>query len=227
MRVLVIEDFEPLRQALGQGLQEAGFVVEVAGDGESGLRHARSDEHDVIILDLMLPKIDGLTVLNTLRTAGCPAFILVLTARDTPLDRIQGLNAGADDYLVKPFVFAELLARVRALVRRKNEAKSSIIHIADLELDQTRREVRRTGNAIELSAREYALLEYLVMNAHRIVTRAEIEQCLFDTNSPLESNVIDVFVSLLRKKIEGQGLPRLLHTRRGQGYVLTDRGDAG
>jgi DNA-binding response OmpR family regulator len=225
MRVLIIEDFGPLREALVQGLQEAGFAVDAADNGESGLWKARSNEHDVIILDLMLPKIDGLSVLKTLRAAACPAHMLVLTARDAPPDRIQGLDAGADDYLVKPFVFGELLARVRALVRRKYDTRGTTLRVADLELDLTRREVRRAGALIELSGREYTLLEYLVVNANRVVTRTEIWQHVYDANAALESNVIDVFVGLVRKKIERPDLPRLLHTRRGQGYMLADRGE--
>jgi DNA-binding response OmpR family regulator len=225
MRVLIIEDFGPLREALVQGLQEAGFAVDAADNGESGLWKAGSNEHDVIILDLMLPKIDGLSVLKTLRAAACPAHVLVLTARDAPPDRIQGLDAGADDYLVKPFVFGELLARVRALVRRKYDTRGTTLRVADLELDLTRREVRRAGALIELSGREYTLLEYLAVNANRVVTRTEIWQHLYDANAALESNVIDVFVGLVRKKIERPDLPRLLHTRRGQGYMLADRGE--
>jgi DNA-binding response OmpR family regulator len=225
MRVLIIEDFGPLREALVQGLQEAGFAVDAADNGESGLWKARSNEHDVIILDLMLPKIDGLSVLKMLRAAACPAHMLVLTARDAPPDRIQGLDAGADDYLVKPFVFGELLARVRALVRRKYDTRGTTLRVADLELDLTRREVRRAGALIELSGREYTLLEYLVVNANRVVTRTEIWQHVYDANAALESNVIDVFVGLVRKKIERPDLPRLLHTRRGQGYMLADRGE--
>lgn len=225
MRVLIIEDFTPLREALVQGLEEAGFAVDAAENGETGLWKARSNDHDVIVLDLMLPQVDGLTVLKTLRGWGCPAHILVLTAKDAPQDRIQGLDSGADDYLVKPFVFGELIARVRALVRRKYETRGTTLRIADLEIDLTRREVRRAAALVELSGREYTLLEYLAANANRVVTRTEIWQHVYDANAALESNVIDVFVGLLRKKIERPGLVRLLHTRRGQGYLLADRGE--
>jgi DNA-binding response OmpR family regulator len=227
MRVLIIEDFAPLREALVQGLQEAGFAVDAADNGETGLWKARSNEHDVIILDLMLPKVDGMAVLQTLRSSGCPAHVLVLTAKDTTEDRIAGLDAGADDYLVKPFVFGELLARVRALVRRKYETKGTVVRVGDLEVNVTRKEVRRGGASIELSGREYMLLEYLAMNANRVVSRTEIWQHLYDANATLESNVIDVFVGLLRKKVERAGAPRLLHTRRGQGYMLADREEVG
>lgn len=222
MRVLVVEDFVPLREAVVQGLQEAGYAVDSSDNGEDGLRYARSFEHDVIVLDLMLPRLDGFTVLKTLRASRCPAHILVLTAKDTPADRVRGLDLGADDYLVKPFVFAEFMARVRALVRRKFEARSSLLRIADLELDLRRRQVHRTGELIDLSGRQYALLEYLALNRNRIVSREEIWQHIYDFNARIESNVVDVFVGLVRKKIERPGEKRLLHTRRGQGYMLAE-----
>ncbi|HEX4794887.1 MAG TPA: response regulator transcription factor [Humisphaera sp.] len=220
MRILVVEDFAPLREAVTQGLKEAGYAVDVADNGQDALRYARGNEHDVIVLDLMLPKLDGLSVLKTLRSAQCPANILILTAKDTPQDRINGLDLGADDYLVKPFVFAEFMARVRALVRRKYEAKSSLLQIGNLQIDLARRQVRRGGEMIDLSGREYALLEFLALNTNRIVSRNDIWQHLYDFNASMESNVVDVFVGLLRKKIERPGQPRLLHTRRGQGYML-------
>ena len=225
MRVLVVEDFPPLRDAVIQGLQEAGYAVDAADNGEDALRYARSGGHDVIVLDLMLPKLDGLSVLKSLRASQCPAHVLVLTAKDTPADRVRGLDLGADDYLVKPFVFAEFLARVRALVRRKYESKSAMLHVADLEIDPVKRQVHRAGQLIDLSGREYALLEYLAHNANRIVSRTDIWQHLYDFNATVESNVVDVFVGLLRKKIERPGLPRLLHTRRGQGYMLAEIGE--
>ena len=224
MRILVVEDFTPLREAIAQGLHEAGFAVDAVANGEDGLWHARSGEHDVIILDLMLPKIDGLTILKTLRAAASPAHVLILTAKDTPEDRIRGLDLGADDYLVKPFVFGELLARVRALIRRKYETHKTLLKIADLEIDLSRRTVHRAAHRIDLSGREYALLEYLALNAGRIVARSDIWQHVYDFNASLESNVIDVYVGLLRKKIQRPGLRKLLHTRRGQGYMLADLG---
>lgn len=220
MRILVVEDSPPIRKSVVQGLKEAGFAVDEAADGEVGLWHAQSGEHDVIVLDLMLPKVDGWTVLQTLREQKCPAHILVLTAKDTSEDTVKGLNLGADDYLIKPFHFAELLARVRALIRRKYEAKSTIIRIADMEIDLGRRTVRRDGQLIDLSGKEYALLEYLALNAERVVTRQEIWQHVYDFNASPESNVVDVFIARVRAKIERGGSPQLIHTKRGQGYLL-------
>ena len=159
MRILLIEDFPLIRKSVATGLREAGFVVDESGDGEEGLWLATSGNYDVIILDLMLPKLDGLSILKKLRQKHSAAHVLILTAKDTPDDRIKGLNLGADDYLVKPFVFEELLARVRALIRRKYEAKSPVIEIQDMQIDTTQRVVRRAGERIELSRREYALLE--------------------------------------------------------------------
>jgi len=220
MRVLIIEDYAPLRKAVCQGLQEAGFAVDAAADGEEGLWYARSNEYDVIILDLMLPRIDGLTILTRLRQAGSPAHVLILTARDTLADRVEGLNLGADDYLVKPFAFEELLARVHALVRRKYNAKDPLIRVGDLEIDTVARVVYRAGRQIDLTAREYALLEFLALRAGQVVSRTDVWEHLYDFHSSAESNVVDVYIGYLRKKIERAGSPRLIHTRRGQGYVL-------
>jgi DNA-binding response OmpR family regulator len=223
MRLLVVEDFQPLRESLTQGFREAGYAVDEASDGQAALWHARNGEHDVIILDIMLPKMDGLAVLQQLRDQSSPSLVLLLTAKDTPEDKINGLELGADDYLVKPFLFAELLARVKALIRRKYETKSTILRIADLEVDTSHRNVRRGGRSIDLSGREYALLEYLAHNADRIVSRTDIWQHVYDFNASPESNVVDVYIGLLRKKIEREGEPRLIHTRRGQGYLLAEK----
>jgi DNA-binding response OmpR family regulator len=220
MRVLLIEDFPLIRKSVGLGLREAGFTVDETGDGEEGLWYATSGNYDVIILDLMLPKLDGLSILKRLRREHSAAHVLVLTAKDTPEDRIKGLNLGADDYLTKPFVFEELLARVRALIRRKYEAKSPVIQIADMEIDTTQRVVRRGGERIELSRREYALLELLASKTGQVVTRQTIWESIYEFDSEADSNVVDVFIGHLRKKIEREGLPRLIHTRRGHGYVL-------
>ena len=220
MRVLVVEDYDVLRESITQGLQEAGYAVDAAADGEDGLWHAESNDYDVVVLDLMLPKLDGLTLLKRLRARGNRAHVLVLTARDTPADRVRGLDSGADDYLVKPFVFAELLSRVRALVRRRYDAKSPVLRVGDMEIDTTTRAVRRGGRTVELSAREYALLELLALRAGQVVTRTDIWEHLYDASAETSSNVVDVFIGHLRRKVERPGLPPLIHTRRGLGYVL-------
>jgi DNA-binding response OmpR family regulator len=220
MRVLVVEDFEILRESIALGLREAGFAVDEAAEGETGLWYAQSNDYDVIILDLMLPRLDGLSLLKRLRAAGKRTHVLILTARDTSGDRVSGLDTGADDYLVKPFVFAELLARVRALVRRRYDAKSPVIHVADMAIDTTTRSVRRDGETVELSAREYALLEFLAVRAGQVVSRTDIWEHVYEFNSSAESNVVDAFIRLLRKKIERPHLPPLIHTRRGHGYLL-------
>jgi DNA-binding response OmpR family regulator len=220
MRVLVIEDYGPVRQSIVQGLQEEGFAVDATGDGEEGLWYARTGEYDVVLLDLMLPKVDGLTILRRLRELGDSVHVLIVTAKDTLDDRLQGLDLGADDYLVKPFALKELLARVRALIRRKYEAKSPLVRVADLEVDTSRGVVRRAGRRIDLTAREYAIIELLALRAGQVVTRSTIWEHVYDFAADPNSNVIDVHILHLRKKLERDGLPRLIHTRRGVGYVL-------
>jgi DNA-binding response OmpR family regulator len=220
MRVLLVEDYAPLRKAVAQGLREAGFAVDATGDGAEGLWYAQGSDYDAIVLDLMLPGMDGLTILRRLREAGRKAHVLILTAKGTLADRVQGLNLGADDYLVKPFAFEELLARVRALVRRRHDVGDPVLRVADLEVDTVGRVARRAGERIELSAREYALLELLALRAGEVVTRADIWEHLYEFDSAAQSNVVDVYIGYLRRKIERPGLPCLIHTRRGQGYVL-------
>jgi two-component system, OmpR family, copper resistance phosphate regulon response regulator CusR len=223
MRVLLIEDYAPLRKSLVTGLRESGFAVDESGDGEEGLWYATTNPYDVIILDLMLPKVDGLTVLKKLREKGSEAHVLILTARDAVEDRIQGLNFGADDYLAKPFAFDELLARVRALMRRSNKNKSPTIKVADLEIDTATRTVQRGGGRVDLTSREYALLECLALHSGEPVTRTQLWEHCYDFRSEAGSNVIDVYIGYLRRKLERPGTPRLIHTRRGQGYVLTSQ----
>ena len=219
MRALVVEDYAPVRNAVREGLVEAGFAVDSAANGEDGLWHAEQNPYDVVILDIMLPKLDGLEVLRRLRAAGSKVPVLLLTAKDTIEDRVAGLDLGADDYLVKPFAFAELLARVRSLIRRRYDTRDPRIRIADLEVDTTRRAVRRGPSAIALSAKEYALLEYLALRAGELVTRTEIWEHVYDFHSEAQSNVVDVYIGYLRKKL---GPPALIHTRRGHGYVLSE-----
>lgn len=220
MRLLVVEDYAPIRESVTQGLREAGFAVDSAADGQEGLWFAESHEYDVIVLDLMLPEIDGLTVLRKLRAAENPACVLILSAKDRLEDRVLGLNLGADDYLIKPFAFDELLARVQALVRRRYCVQDPLIRVENLEIDTAKRNVQRDGRNIELTAREYALLEYLAMRSGQVVTRTDIWQHVYDFLSDSHSNVVDVYIGYLRKKIESPELPKLIHTRRGQGYVL-------
>jgi len=220
MRLLLIEDYPPLREFLSQGLREAGFAVDASADGEEGLWYARSNEYDAVILDLMLPKMDGLELLRRLRSGGCKTHVLILTARDTVEDRIRGLNCGGDDYLVKPFVFGELLARVRALVRRQYAAKDPVIRVADLEIDTLARTVRRGGPASPLTAKEFAILELLAIRAGQVVSRTDLWEHVYEFDSEAMSNVVEVYIAHLRRKIDRPGLSPLIHTRRGQGYVL-------
>jgi len=222
MRILLVEDYPPLQKSVSRGLRESGFAVDATGDGEEALWFARSGEHDAIVLDLMLPKIDGLTILRRLRAEGHAVPVLILTAKDTVADRVRGLDLGADDYLVKPFAFEEFLARVRALVRRKYDARSPDVRVGDLVLDTAGRCARRGDEALPLTPREYALLELLALRAGEVVTRAEINEHLYAFDGEPDSNVIDVYVGHLRKRLEAGGRPRLIHTRRGVGYVLTE-----
>jgi len=224
VRVLVIEDYEPIRRSIVKGLTAAGMAVDQTGDGAEGLWYARSNAYDVIILDLMLPKMDGLSVLRKLRADGCRHHILILTARDTVEDRVRGLDAGADDYLVKPFAFDELLARVRALMRRSYGEKSPTIEVGGLRMNTSTQQVWVNDRLVDLSAREYALLEYLVRRAGQVVSRSDIWEHVYDFHSDTTSNVVDVYISYLRRKLEQSGQPPLIHTVRGRGYRLGEAG---
>ena len=224
MHLLLVEDYAPTRETLEQGLREAGFAVDTAADGRAGLRAAMTSAYDVIVLDMMLPLVDGMTILGELRRKGRQTHVLVLTAKDTLEDRVKGLNAGADDYLVKPFAFKELVARVRALVRRQYQAKDPVIRVADLMIDTAARTVARADHKIDLTAREYALLEFLALRAGSLVTRTEIWEHVYEFNSMAESNVVDVYIGHLRRKLDLPGTPPLIHTRRGQGYILQKDG---
>ena len=215
MRALVVEDYAPVRNAVVEGLTENGFAVDSSSDGDEGLWYAQQNPYDVIVLDLMLPKRDGMSILAALRAAGSTVPVLVLTAKDGVDDRVRGLDTGADDYLVKPFAFAELLARVRALVRRRYST-TPVLEIGELRIDTTKRAVVRGGEPVTLSAREYALLEYLALRAGELVTRTEIWEHVYDFPSDAQSNVVDVYIGYLRKKLGAD----VIQTRRGQGYVL-------
>jgi DNA-binding response OmpR family regulator len=220
MRVLIVEDQERLRRWLQKGLKEADFVVDAAADGPEGLWYALGNRYDVIVLDLMLPGLDGLSILRRLREAGRDDQVLILTAKDTVPDRVQGLDLGADDYLVKPFAFEELLARVRALVRRGYGKHSPAIEIGELRIDTAKRRVWLREQEIELRAMEYKLLEYLARRAGETVSRTEIWEHLYDFGSQTVSNVVDVYVGCLRRKLDRPGAKSLIQTRRGLGYVL-------
>ena len=220
MRVLLVEDHKPLVRALRQGLEEEGFAVDVALDGEEGHHKATSAEYDVIVLDLMLPKTDGLSVLRRWREAGLATHVLVLTARDTLDDKVKGLDTGADDYLTKPFELEELLARVRALIRRGHQIKDPILRVHDLEIDTSARTVRRAGQSIHLTPREYALLEFLAFHQGKVVSRTMIWEHLYDENDENTSNVVDVYIRYLRNKIDKGFDPPLILTRWGEGYML-------
>jgi DNA-binding response OmpR family regulator len=220
MRVLIVEDYAPVREAVVQGLSEAAFAVDAADNGEDGLWLAEGNPYDVIVLDVMLPKLDGLSVLRTLRGGGCEAGILLLTARDAVADRVAGLNAGADDYLVKPFAFEELLARVKVLTRRRYRQPAAVISVGDLLIDAAAQKVSRGGERIELTRREYALLHYLAVRQGENVSRTEIWENVYAFDSDAHSNVVDVYIRYLRKKLDRPGAPALIHTRRGFGYCL-------
>jgi len=220
MRLLLIEDYRPLQQSLTKGLREAGFAVDTTGDGQEGLWYAMGNEYDVIILDLMLPGMDGLEILKKIRSEGRESHVLILTAKDTVRDRVTGLDLGADDYLVKPFAFEELLARVRALLRRSYREKNPCIEIKDLRIDLTTQRVYRSSEEIRLTPREYALLEYLAMRAGQTISRTDIWEHIYEFASSASSNVVDVYVGYLRKKIERPNEPALIQTVRGRGYML-------
>ena len=220
MRVLLIEDYPPLQKALARGLREEGFAVDATGDGNEGLWYATSNDYDVIVLDLMLPGLDGLSVLRKLRAGGKQTHVLILTARDTLADRVKGLDTGADDYLVKPFACEELLARVRALVRRKYQGKDPCIEIQWLRIDTAAKRVFTGEQEVRLTAREYALLEYLARRSGQIVSRSDIWEHVYDFQSSASSNVVDVYIGYLRKKIRRPGQGDLIQTIRGMGYVL-------
>ena len=220
MRLLIVEDNRALLKSLRKGLQEEGFTVDAAADGEEGLFLAEHNEYDAVILDLMLPKLDGLKLLQALRRADIQTHVLVLTALDAVDETVRGLNTGADDYMTKPSRFEELLARVRALLRRKYQRKNPRLFVADLEIDTVARNVRRCGKDVPLRPKEYALLEFLAHHAGEVVPRSTIWEHLYDWQDESVSNTIDVFISRLRKKIDRPGLPPLIHTVRGAGYQL-------
>lgn len=222
-RILLVEDDTETASYIAKGLAEAGFAVETAADGRDGLYAATGGAFDLVVLDRMLPGLDGLAVLRSLRAAGVTTPVLVLTAMSAVDERVRGLRAGADDYLVKPFSFAELTARIEALLRRPSETQAeTVLSCGDLELDLVARTARRGGRGIQLQPREFALLEYLMRRKGRVVTRTMLLEGVWDMHFDPQTNVIDVHISKLRRKIDSDGEAPLIRTVRGAGYMLSD-----
>jgi heavy metal response regulator len=222
MRILVVEDEKKVASFIKKGLEEEYYAVDIAYDGEEGLVLADINEYDLILLDIMLPKLDGMEVLRRIRGNGSGVPILMLTAKDAVEDIVSGLDSGSDDYLTKPFSFAELVARVRALLRRKTKEKTDLLTIDDLILSTSTHRVKRGGREIELTAKEYALLEYFMRNPNRILTRTLITEHVWDYHFDPSTNVVDVYVNYLRKKIDQGFEKKLIHTIRGSGYMIKD-----
>ncbi len=223
MRILVVEDEKDLAAIIKQGLEEKGYVVDTAHDGEEGLYMAENYPVDAIVLDIMLPVVDGLTVLSTLRRKGMTTPVILLTARDALMDKIKGLDTGADDYLTKPFEFDELVARLRSLMRRRGEVREAVIRIDGLEINTASHSVKRDGKGIKLSAREYALLEYLAYNKDTVVSRTDIVEHIYHEDTDMDSNVVDVYINYLRKKVDKGFKKQLIQTIRGAGYMLNEQ----
>jgi DNA-binding response OmpR family regulator len=224
MRVLVVEDEKGIIDFLTQGLKEAGYAVDVASDGRTGLDYALATQYDIILLDVMLPGMNGLAVVRELRRAKIASPVIMLTARSTVDDRVHGLDAGADDYLVKPFAFAELLARIRALLRRPQTSMDTLISFGDIELDTVRHEFRRNGERIELSGREFSILEYFMRNPGQVLTRTQIAEHIWNFDAYAGSNVVDVYIGYLRKKIDPDPAKSFIQTVRGVGYRFSAEG---
>ena len=222
MRVLVVEDEKKVARFIQQGLEEEHYSVDVAYDGERGLAMALAAEYDVVVLDVMLPKMSGIEMTRSFRAKEGTTPILMLTAKTSTEDKVAGLDSGADDYLTKPFAVAELLARVRSLLRRGAKEKSTVLSIGDLELDTVTHKARRGPRTIELTAKEYALLEYFLRNKDRVLSRTIISEHIWDYNFDTGTNIVDVYVNHLRNKIDTGFDTRLIHTVRGVGYVMRE-----
>jgi len=221
MRLLVVEDDYRVSSFIQRGLVQDGFTVDVAPDGRDAFHLALNEDYDLIVLDVVIPHMDGFQVVSEIRRQGCRAPVLILSARDGVGDRIKGLNSGADDYLVKPFNFAELVARIRALLRRSVQLEPEILHAGDLAVHLSTRKVLRGGRRINLTPKEYSLLEYLVRNQGNVVTRTMIAEHVWDQHFDYFSNVIDVYIRYLRTKVDADSDVKLIHTVRGVGYVLS------
>jgi heavy metal response regulator len=222
MKILIVEDEKRITSFIRKGLQYEGYTVDVSYEGENGLEKAKDENTDLIILDVMLPKKDGISVCRELREMGISTPVIMLTAKDGVDDRVKGLDAGADDYLVKPFAFKELLARIRSLLRRGDAVKQLILQVGDLELDPSSREVRRRDKIIDLSKKEYSLLEYLMRNKNQVLTRTMIAEHVWDYDFDSFTNTIDVYIRYLRKKIDDGFEVKLIKTIRGIGYKITE-----
>lgn len=222
MRILIVEDDPALRDMLVRRLQREGYAVDASGDGIDGLDYALSTAYDGILLDIMLPGMDGLALLASLRARGFAGGILLLTARDAVADRVRGLDAGADDYLVKPFSHEELSARLRALLRKHTPTHATVLHEGGLELDTVTHIVRREGKQVELTAKEYAMLEYMLRNARQVLTAGQIFDHVWNYASSLDTNLVPVYIGYLRKKIDHGQATRYIHTVRGLGYMLRE-----
>lgn len=225
MRILIVEDDRKIANAVKRGLEQESFAVDVCYDGASGLGAALADDYDLIILDRMLPETDGMNICMAIREKKIKVPILMLTAKDKIRDRVDGLNAGADDYLIKPFAFEELLARIRALLRRPKEVQDNVLKFADLQLDPVSFEVKRAGKSIELSNKEFALLEYLMRNPDRIMTKDNIIAHVWDYDADILPNTVEVFIGYLRSKVDKpfRNQPDLIQTVRGFGYRLSSK----
>jgi len=222
MRILVVEDERKVARFLERGLKEEGFVVDVAHDGEEGLQKALASDYDLIALDVLMPRKDGFEGLAELRAAGCASRVIMLTARDSVNDRVHGLESGADDYLTKPFAFAEFLARVRALLRRQTETAPDELSLADLKLDVRAHRAERAGVPLQLTAKEFAVLQFLLERTGEVVTRTRLAESVWDENYDPFSNVIDVTIYHLREKVDRDFATPLIHTVRGRGYVMKE-----
>ena len=220
MKLLVIEDSERLRRSLGHGLRRAGFVVDLAADGQEGLAFAQANEYDVIVLDLMLPKLDGLSMLKAYRQGGKPASVLILSAKDQVEDRVLGLERGADDYMIKPFAFDELCARIRTLGRRHHNLNNPVIDLGPIAIDTAKRRATSYGEPLPLTPTEYELLECLALRRGRVLSKEQLRDWLYDSQAEASSNVIEAVVSVLRKKLRPVAAADLIKTQRGFGYFI-------
>lgn len=225
MRILLVEDDRRSREFLAKGLTEENYIVDVAADGEEGLTSALEREYDLIILDVMMPVRDGWSVVSALRTKGNTVPVLFLTARDTVKDRVKGLELGADDYLVKPFAWAEFIARIKTLLRRGPARQSEVLKVGDLEIDLAKMKARRGGKIIDLTAKEFQLLSLLARRTGDVLSRTALAEQVWDMNFSTDSNAVDVALGRLRKKVDDDFPKKLIHTVRGLGYVMEDRGD--